>query len=97
MCLHKSSSFLSVQVLVEQQHAAEAAAAKSQEEILLSLLARKSAEEQRLAEHMWQLRQEKEVIRENRMLREEQYRWNLQVARRNNLKFHSLFHSLFQL
>lgn len=45
-----------------------------QEEALVASLARQSAEEQRFAERMWQLRQEKEAMKEDRLLREQQYR-----------------------
>jgi hypothetical protein len=48
-------------VVVEQQVAAEAAATKAAEDALVATLARQSAEEARLAERFWQLRQEKEV------------------------------------
>lgn len=48
-------------VIVEQQQAAEQAASKAAEEALVATLAKQSAEENRLSERFWQLRQEKEV------------------------------------
>ncbi|KAL6765964.1 protein associated with central pair microtubule complex [Haematococcus lacustris] len=60
-------------MLVEQQAAAVEAERKAEAEALLQALARQSAEEQRLAERLQQLAQEDEVMRENRLLREQQY------------------------
>ncbi|KAG2499886.1 hypothetical protein HYH03_002175 [Edaphochlamys debaryana] len=60
-------------LVVEQQSAANSAERKAQTEALLTALQRQSAEEQRLAARLWQVGQEKEVMRENRLLRERQY------------------------
>ncbi|KAG2448325.1 hypothetical protein HYH02_006909 [Chlamydomonas schloesseri] len=60
-------------MVVEQQAAASSAERKAQMESLLTALQRQSAEEQRLAARLWQVSQEKEVMRENRLLRERQY------------------------
>lgn len=60
-------------VLAEQQQGAEAAASQEAEQALLAMLSQQAAEEQRLAERLWQLGQEQEVMRENRLLREQQY------------------------
>lgn len=60
-------------VLVEQQQLAEAAAMAAQEDALVAMLARESAQEQALAERLWQVRQERDVMAENRTLREQQY------------------------
>ncbi|KAG1668074.1 hypothetical protein FOA52_010484 [Chlamydomonas sp. UWO 241] len=60
-------------VLVEQQQLAEAAASAAQEDALIAMLARESAQEQALAERLWQVRQERDVMAENRTLREKQY------------------------
>jgi hypothetical protein len=48
-------------MLVEQQAAAVAAESRAEGEALLAALARQAGEEQRLAERLWQLGQEKEV------------------------------------
>eukprot|EP00899_Mesostigma_viride_P005423 jgi/Mesvir1/14882/Mv25026-RA.1 len=60
-------------VLLEQQRTAEASEEARGSEQLAELLTRASAEEARVAERLWQLRQEKEVVRENRALRDQQY------------------------
>ncbi|EFJ52136.1 hypothetical protein VOLCADRAFT_103155 [Volvox carteri f. nagariensis] len=60
-------------MVVEQQAAAATAERKAQVDALVSALQRQSAEEQRLAARLWQVSQEKEVMRENRLLRERQY------------------------
>ncbi|GLC51118.1 hypothetical protein PLESTB_000467700 [Pleodorina starrii] len=60
-------------MVVEQQAAAATAERKAQLDALVSALQRQSAEEQRLAARLWQVSQEKEVMRENRLLRERQY------------------------
>mmetsp|Transcript_35241 Transcript_35241/g.78424 ORF Transcript_35241/g.78424 Transcript_35241/m.78424 type:complete len:1824 (+) Transcript_35241:146-5617(+) len=60
-------------MVVEQQEAAARTERNAQAEALVAALARQSNEEQRLAGRLWQLRQEKEVMRENRVLREQQY------------------------
>ena len=61
-------------VLGEQAQIAEETARKTAEESLVTTLARQSAEEQRLAERLWQIKQEKEVMKEDRILREQQYK-----------------------
>lgn len=60
-------------MLVEQQATAADAEKRAESEALLSTLARQSAQEQQLAERLWQLGQEQEVMRESRLLREQQY------------------------
>jgi len=60
-------------MLVEQQATAAEAERRAEAEALLSALARQSTQEQQLAERLWQLSQEQEVMRENRLLREQQY------------------------
>ncbi|GFR40940.1 hypothetical protein Agub_g1600 [Astrephomene gubernaculifera] len=60
-------------MVVEQQAAAANAERKAQMEALVTALQRQSYEEQRLAARLWQVSQEKEVMRENRLLRERQY------------------------
>jgi len=61
-------------VLLEQHRNAQEGEQKRREEALLATLSRQSKEEQRVAHRLWQLRQEKEVMRENRAHREDQYR-----------------------
>ncbi|GIL73035.1 hypothetical protein Vretimale_4669 [Volvox reticuliferus] len=60
-------------MVVEQQAAAATAERKAQLDALVSALQQQSSEEQRLAARLWQVSQEKEVMRENRLLRERQY------------------------
>ncbi|KAF8067189.1 SPEF2 [Scenedesmus sp. PABB004] len=59
--------------LVEQQAARAAAEARLESDALLEVLQRRSAEEQRLAARLWQVRQEKAAMEADRRLREEQY------------------------
>jgi hypothetical protein len=59
--------------VAEQAAAREAAAARAQEASLLEGLVRRSAEEAALGQRLWQLRQEKAAMEENRKLREQQY------------------------
>ncbi len=60
-------------LLVEQQAAREAAERKAASDNLLELLAKRSGEEQKLAQRLWQLGQEREVMKANRALREQRY------------------------
>jgi hypothetical protein len=46
-------------MLVEQQAARSAAEGRVEADCLLEVLVRRSAEEQKLAQHLWQLQQEK--------------------------------------
>lgn len=59
-------------ILIEQAQAQEALDAKRREEALLEKLGRQSAEEQRIAERLWRVRQEADVMRDNRQLRQDE-------------------------
>ncbi|XP_050931257.1 sperm flagellar protein 2 [Lates calcarifer] len=59
--------------LVEQLKAHEAGEEKQREEQLVKRLTRQTRQEQRLAALLLQMRMQKEVIRENRLCREQQY------------------------
>ncbi|MEW5317265.1 MAG: hypothetical protein WDW38_008576 [Sanguina aurantia] len=60
-------------LLVEQQASAVEVERQAATDALVASLARQSGEEQRLAARLWQLRQEKAIMVENRALREGQY------------------------
>lgn len=60
-------------MVVEQEAAQLEMDRKTQLEGLMQTLERQSREEQRVAEELWRVRQEKEIMYENRKLREEQY------------------------
>eukprot|EP00854_Cymbomonas_tetramitiformis_P007823 gene7823-9291_t len=60
-------------VLLEQQRSQQAGQERRREEALLATLQKQSKEEERIAERLWQLKQEKEVMCENRRFRESQY------------------------
>lgn len=60
-------------VLVDQQRAQAELEERAQVDMIVDTLQRESAEEQRLAARLWQLQQEKAVVTENRLLREQQY------------------------
>jgi hypothetical protein len=60
-------------ILLEQTRAQAELDACAREAALLDKLGRQSAEEQRMAEALWRTRQEAEVMRDNRRLREDDY------------------------
>lgn len=60
-------------MVVEQESAQLEMDRKTQLEGLMQILERQSREEQRVAERLWRVRREREVMVENRRLREEQY------------------------
>ncbi|WIA32870.1 hypothetical protein OEZ86_006044 [Tetradesmus obliquus] len=60
-------------LLVEQQAARATSESRVAAESLLEVLVRRSGEEQRLGQRLWQLRQEKDAMEADRKLREEQY------------------------
>jgi len=60
-------------LMLEQAQAQAALDERRRDELLLSKLSRQCATERELAEQLWRTRQEKEVMRENRLLREQQY------------------------
>lgn len=60
-------------VLLEQSEAQARVDAQRRDEDLLEALQRQSVEERAVAERLWRTRQEREVMRENRRLRQEQY------------------------
>eukprot|EP00878_Enallax_costatus_P044531 GHUV01053192.1.p1 GENE.GHUV01053192.1~~GHUV01053192.1.p1 ORF type:complete len:383 (+),score=153.40 GHUV01053192.1:92-1240(+) len=60
-------------LIVEQQAARTAAEGRMEADSLLEMLVRRSAEEQKIGQRLWQLRQEKAAMEADRQLREEQY------------------------
>ncbi|KAI9355938.1 hypothetical protein DFJ73DRAFT_824011 [Zopfochytrium polystomum] len=60
-------------VILGQQNAQEAVQKSHLEDLLLSKLMRQSKQERRIAEGLMQIRHQKEVMRQNRIFREEQY------------------------
>ena len=59
-------------VMLEQDAAQDALEEKRREDLILAKLARQCAEEVKIGEQMWVARKEKEVMRKNRQLRDEQ-------------------------
>ena len=60
-------------VMLEQDAAQDALEEKRREDLILAKLARQCAEEVKIGEQMWVARKEKEVMRKNRQLRDEQW------------------------
>lgn len=60
--------------MVEQQRQQEQLQAKAELDLIVDTLQRESVEETRLAARLWQLGKEKDVVTENRLLREKQYK-----------------------
>ena len=60
-------------LLAEQAKAQQEREHRQREEAVFTALERQSEEENRLAKKLWQLKQEEAVIKENRIIREEQY------------------------
>jgi hypothetical protein len=76
---------------MEQQQSAEAIEHQSKVDSLLTALNKQSIEEQRITERLLQLQRERDVLAENRQLREEQYEerrqqdWKEGEARENEV------------
>ena len=60
-------------VMLEQEQAQAHLEEKRREELLLAKLGRQCAEERKISEQIWQVRQQKAVMRENRAERERQH------------------------